>query len=289
MAEVFLVTGREMPKPETETALLVGALRDRGVTAEIRPWGEGTDWAATDLVVIRTTWDYTEHVEDFLSWAAAVDSQTTLLNPLAALRWNSHKGYLLELQSAGVPVVTTVVVPRGATTAEQRAGLRVDGDVVIKPAVSAGARDTVRVAATDPSATEHLAGLVDRGDVLVQPYLDSIEADGEVSLMFFGGELSHAVLKRPAVGDFRTQPHLGGSVEPHRASADEMSVAAAALRAGATLAGAAGSPACARVDLVTSPGGPLLMELELIEPYLFLDTDPGAADRLAAVLVDSAR
>ena len=176
-------------------------------------------------------------------------------------------------------MVALAVVERGASGAEQAAALAGFGDeIVIKPAISGGAFGTIRTSATSAEAREHLAGLAGAGDALVQPYLPEVEA-GEVSLMYFGGELSHAVLKRPARGDFRVHAEHGGSVATHVPTEAERAVADAVLAAIPVPA------TYARIDLVTTAGGPLLMEAELIDPELFLPFDAAAAPRFADVLV----
>jgi glutathione synthase/RimK-type ligase-like ATP-grasp enzyme len=279
MRDVVLVTGRDMPVVETETPLLLAALRGRGVDSAIEIWRDDAS-SAGRLVVVRTTWDYTEHREEFLSWAHGVDAVTRLVNPVDVLAWSSHKGYLLDLIAAGVAVVPTTLVPRGSSVDAQRGVLAVhEGQVVIKPTVSAGANGVLRAGAQSEAATAHLARLTDLGDVLVQPFEPAVLA-GEVSLLYFGDTLSHAVRKVPAAGDFRVQAHLGGTHALHVATAAERAVGAAAL------AVAPNTLTYARVDLVTTAAGPAVMELELVEPELFLHSDAGAPGRFADHLVE---
>jgi glutathione synthase/RimK-type ligase-like ATP-grasp enzyme len=275
MVDVVLVTGRKMPHgPEAETPLLVAALRSRGVEATIEPWGSEASSQAR-LVVIRTTWDYTGDRDRFLDWAREVAAQTRLLNPIEIIEWNSHKSYLLDLAYAGVPVIPTTMVARGASDVDQQSALEeYTGQVVIKPAVSVGAIGTARELAGSKEALSHLASLVAEGDALVQPFVPGV-TDGEVSLIYFGGELSHAVRKVPADGDYRVQTFLGGTVHPHVATEVERGVAASALLA------VPSTVAYARVDLVSTAQGPVVMEIELIEPQLFLDEDAGAPVRFA--------
>lgn len=236
-----------------------------------------TPWASVPLVVIRSPWDYSDAHVEFLSWARRVAAVTRVVNPLEVLEWNSHKSYLLELASAGVPTVTTTLVHFDAPDAERAAALATyPGEIVIKPAVSVGAIGALRAASSSPEAASHLAGLASAGDVLVQPLARAVLDDGETSLIYFGGQFSHAIRKLPAAGDYRVQEHHGGRVVPHRPSDDEFAVAAA------TLAAAPAPTAYARVDLVQVAGSPAVMELEAIEPQLFLDHDAGAAARFAA-------
>jgi glutathione synthase/RimK-type ligase-like ATP-grasp enzyme len=283
MVDVVLATGQVMPHgAETETPLVVAALADRGVTAVIEPWGSA-DAARAGLVVVRTTWDYPSRLEEFLRWVRATAAATQLVNSAGVIEWNSHKSYLLDLAYSAVPVIPTTLVSRGSSDTECRESLaEFDREVVIKPAVSVGAIGAVRAPAGSAEATDHLRLLAASGDALVQPYEPAI-IGGEVSLIYFGEEYSHAVRKIPATGDYRVQEFLGGSIEPHTASAEERGVAVAALAA-------VDQPVtCARVDLVTTAGGPVLMELELIEPQLFLDSDGVAAGHFADHLLDRLR
>jgi glutathione synthase/RimK-type ligase-like ATP-grasp enzyme len=257
-----------------EDPLLVAALARRGVTAAIMPWGN-PDAADAELVVVRTTWDYTDHVTEFLAWLRQVASATTVLNPVPTIEWNSHKRYLLDLAAAGVPVVPTALVPQWASGQAVGDALgEHGGEVVVKPAVSVGAIGALRGAAASAEVTAHLLSLVAVGDALVQPYQPSITG-GEVSLIYFDREFSHAVRKTPATGDYRVQVFHGGVNDQHRPSGDEVSVAAAAL------ASVDGDLAYARVDLVDTARGPALMEVELIEPQLFLDEPSSAAEMFA--------
>jgi glutathione synthase/RimK-type ligase-like ATP-grasp enzyme len=277
--DIVLITGNDMPVPDTESRLVVEALAARGVDAAVEPWGTEASSRAR-LVVIRSAWDYTSRHVEFITWAREVDAATTLVNPIGVLEWNSHKSYLLDLAYAAVPVVPTALVTHASPDSDQRAALQeYEGEVVIKPAVSVGAMGALRAPALSVEAADHLRALVAEGDALVQPFEATI-VDGEVSLVYFDGEPSHAVRKVPAAGDYRVQPHLGGRLEHHHATAEEREVATAALVAvGADLA-------YARVDLVAAPRGPVVMELELIEPALYLDYEPGSADRFAEHLAD---
>jgi glutathione synthase/RimK-type ligase-like ATP-grasp enzyme len=266
-----------MRRPDPEIHLLVAALESQSIGVVIAPWDNATDWASVPLVVVRSPWDYSDFHEDFLSWARNVAAVTRMVNPLEVLEWNSHKSYLLELATAGVSTVTTTFVRRGASDDDQASALAVyPGELVIKPAVSVGAIGALRAGSSSPEAAAHLAELAAAGDVLVQPLAHSVLDGGESSLIYFGGAFSHAIRKIPADGDYRVQEHYGGSVVAHQPTDDEFAVAAA------TLAAAPAATAYARVDLVQVDGAPAVMELEAIEPQLFLDREAGAAARFAA-------
>jgi glutathione synthase/RimK-type ligase-like ATP-grasp enzyme len=273
MTLVHLLTGIDLPKPDPETHLVSAALAELGAEAAIVPWhGPGAGSHDADVVVIRSTWDYTPRREEFVSWCRATDEHTPILNPPAVIEWNSHKRYLHDLGEAGVPAVPTVVVPGGGQEAA------VPGDwssVVIKPAVSSGAMGAGMFAGDDPAALVHLNALAQEGDVLVQPFADSVATAGERSLIFLDGEYSHAVNKTPAAGDYRVQESRGGSVRVHAPTASEMEIAVAAI------AVARADLLYARVDLIELGGRPHVIELELIEPELFLGSHPEAPSRLA--------
>ncbi|MGA2012082.1 MAG: hypothetical protein ABSH51_16390 [Solirubrobacteraceae bacterium] len=280
MADLILVTATQMPVPDRESGLLMTALAQRGIEAAIRPWDREWDWASAALVVCRTPWGYFLEVDAFLGWAHAVATATRLVNPVRTLAWNAHKSYLLDLERAGVPIVPTVLVRSAAPAAERDAALAGDHEVVIKPAVSAGAVGALRARLDRERAScaEHLERLLSAGDALVQPYQPAVAQRGEVSLVAFDGRFSHAVCKRPAPGDYRVQLYHGGDVAAHRPTSEELAVAAAAVAAAPT------ATSYARIDLVAGRSGPIVMEAELIEPQLFLDADPEAPGRFADCL-----
>ena len=160
------------PASDDEAPLLVAELAARGVTAEIRPWTAPDGWAAADLVVVRSTWDYFERLGEFIEWAEHVAAVTRLTNPLEVLRWNAHKSYLIDLAERGVPTVPTTLVRRGASGAEIQVPVGSEG--VVKPAVTDVAIGAVRSEASDPGLLGRLEQLAASVDVLVQPFLRSV-------------------------------------------------------------------------------------------------------------------
>ncbi len=276
--DVALVTGADMPAPDTESPLLVAELARLGLRAEVWVWREPHAWEEPALVLCRTPWDYFEHRGEFLRWMDDVAGRTRFENAASLVRWNSHKSYLVELAAAGVPVVPTRLVRRGASAPERAAALAGAARLVVKPAVSVSAIGARRGQADDPGLAGHLDDLARDGDALVQPLVASVAERGEVSLVLFDGVFSHAVRKVPAAGDYRVQEQYGGTVLSHEARPEELAIA------GAVLAALPGSPIYARVDLVQGDAGPLLMEAELIEPFLFLGVCAPAASRFAAVV-----
>jgi glutathione synthase/RimK-type ligase-like ATP-grasp enzyme len=259
---------------DDEAPRIAEELRRRGHGAVVIPWDSGEEWGAFDLVVIRSTWDYFDRLDEFVAWVEGVAAVTRIINGPSVIRWNSHKGYLAELGAAGIPVVPSLELSQGADNPAARMLATGWPEVVIKPAVDGGARLALKTPAASPEAADHLRALVAAGDVIVQPYVSSVE-QGETSLFFFGGTYSHAVRKVPKPGDYRVQALHGGSEEVHEPSAAERELAVAAM------AHAPGEVAYARADFVEVDGRPTLMELELIEPDLFLRMAPGSVSRFA--------
>ena len=283
MTRICFVTCRTWPQISESDRLVQRALEARGTVVEARAWNEpDADFTGFDAVVLRSNWDYHFDPESFVAWLDRLErAGTRIWNPPALVRWNLSKRYLLELAQAGVPTVPTVVLED-----ETRAGLpalmaaRRWDRVVMKPVISASAHETrlVTPASLDEAVTALESGTV-RRPVLIQPFVEEIRSRGEWSLIFIGGALTHAVLKRPAAGEFRVQPRLGGTVEVAAAPDGAQATARAALAA-LPLA-----PLYARIDGVETAGGFLIMEVEVNEPGLFFPLAPAAADRFAEALL----
>jgi glutathione synthase/RimK-type ligase-like ATP-grasp enzyme len=276
---VTLITSSVLPKLDRDSGLIVAELSKLGLDAEVCAWDAPVDWTMRPLVVLVTPWDYVGRHDEFFRWVRRVDHETRLLNPRAVLEWNSHKGYLVELAERGVPVVPTRLIRQGATDGIEAAAFPEEyGELVVKPAVGSGARGAMKGRRDSAELRRHLAALVESGDALVQPFIPSVKEQGEVSLLYFGGRFSHALRKRPAAGDYRVQDHYGGTMHDHAPSEQERAVAEAALRV-------TPKPTFyARVDLVEIDGAPSIMELEVIEPELFLRLAPDAAARYAELI-----
>jgi glutathione synthase/RimK-type ligase-like ATP-grasp enzyme len=254
------------------------ALARRQIGSEVLAWDDpSVSWGRFDAVLIRSTWDYIERPELFLHWCERVAADVPLWNPLATIRWNSDKHYLAELRTAGLAVVESHFIEPGSPP-DSFPPL---DEFVVKPAISAGSRDTERYAATQRElAVKHVARLLDAGrSVLVQPYLSDVDTDGETGLLFFDGQFSHAIRKGPILRD--GAPEIDGLFAFGDITARDPSDAEKALAASVLAALPHPTPLYARVDLLPSPDGPLLLELELVEPSLFFATSAGSADRLA--------
>jgi glutathione synthase/RimK-type ligase-like ATP-grasp enzyme len=248
------------------------------VSHRVVDWDDaGVDWAGFALVVVRSVWDYPLRRDELLDWAERVAALVPLANPPGILRWNSDKRYLLDLARAGVPVVPTTIAAPGEPVAWP------EGEVVVKPTVSAGSIDTDRYPETRRAeAQAHVARLhADGRAAMVQPYLSAVESRGESALVYLDGAMVHAVRKGPML-----MPGLvtvGGlfveeDIRPAVAGEAERGVAQQAL---AAVPGREAPLLYARVDVVFADDGePLLLELELVEPSLFLAHAPGVADAL---------
>lgn len=270
---VFIATIRPLPEPDHDEPLLLEALAKAGVDARLVGWRDKkADWASADLVVVRSTWDYFVDRENFVRWAEAVDQVTTLLNPAEVIRWNTHKEYLVDLAHQGLAVTPTQLLRRGdsASLAELMADAGWD-TVVIKPAVSAGSYLTMKVGADNREAGQkHLDRMLSARDVLFQRYLSSVEGYGERALVWIDGALRHAVRKTPRfLGDAESVSEAQ-EISPAEAELAEATLNALPNNQRDTLL-------YARIDVAPGPDGtPMLMEVELVEPSLFLKQNPAA-------------
>lgn len=283
MHHLLLVTCAAFPDGDADDRLLLGPLAASNVDAAFAVWDDpAVDWTSAP-VVLRSAWDYTLHRDRFLRW---VDDVPRLDNPAPIVRWSSDKTYLADLERAGLPITPTVVVPPG-----ERASLPSGHEFVVKPAVGAGSRGAGRfLPEALPAAHEHVAPLHSAGrTVLVQPYLDGVDEAGETALVYFAGSFSHAVRKGPmfTADTAHDISETAGLFIEENITAREPTAAELAVgdRVIAFVAERFGSPPLyARVDLLPGPDGPVVVELELVEPSLFLSHADGAAERFAAVL-----
>jgi glutathione synthase/RimK-type ligase-like ATP-grasp enzyme len=276
-----IATCGEVPDLDDEGRLLLTRLRAAGVEAEPAIWDdESVRWDDYDRVLLRSTWDYPRSPESFAAWVAARGRR--LINPPEVVLWNISKRYLALLESWGLPIVPTDFIAPG-----EPVELPGETEFVVKPAVSAGSRGTARYAPDDlDRAHRHVAELLAANrEVMIQPYLPSVETAGETAVIMLGGRFSHAMRKGPLL-ELEQEPESGlfreEEMSRRHAAEDEIELAERVLdRYGAEIR----APTYARIDLLRSAAGaPLILELELIEPSLFLDHHPDAADRLAELL-----
>jgi glutathione synthase/RimK-type ligase-like ATP-grasp enzyme len=281
--DVTIATHGEMPDGSTDDRLLVDALIDAGARTRTAVWNAaGADWGAAPRTVIRSTWDYHLQPVAWFDWLASASRVTRLINDPETVRWNSDKRYLLDLRAAGVPIVPTEHVTRGTSVdLAERCAARGWDDVVVKPAIGASAKGAARSAgaAIREKGQTHLDTLLREGDALIQAFQPAVVAERERSLVYLADAFSHAFTKPPFLTG--TGDGLGEAI--HVATAAERALADAALRA------VPRQPIYARVDVVPTPDGPVLMELELIEPDLGLRLEPGAAAALARAILAAAQ
>ena len=274
---VAIVTCLTMPEPDDDQDVLLEALADAGVAARLVAWDDpAADWPSYPLAVVRSAWNYIDDVEGFNAWARRAGRVTRLMNPAEVITWNTHKGYLRDLADRGVEVVPTAWLSAGtATTLAQVMDDNVWSDVVAKPVVGAGSYLTERI--QDPESPEAVAfwnRLTGERDAMVQPYLASVEDYGERSLVWIDGALTHSVRKSPRLGD---DPESVSAALP--IADDERELAEEII------ADIPHELLYARIDLIRDAfGRPLLAELELVEPSLFLRQSPEALQRLVRAI-----
>jgi glutathione synthase/RimK-type ligase-like ATP-grasp enzyme len=263
--------------------LLVAAeLQQRGYNVEPLVWSEAPPESVTcDAVVLRSVWDYHLDAERFLDWVTSVGQQTVIFNNPENVRWNADKRYLFDLQSAGLPIPNTMLIEVGSEVDVVDALLqRHSSKAVIKPAISASAYETHLVDMDNASAKQtKITELLRSRSILIQDFVPEIKTRGEWSLMFFGGQYSHAVRKVPELDDFRVQSEFGGSYTAENPPGPVLELGQQAI------ARFAADALYARIDLVEASYRPLIMELELIDPELFFATAPNSAVQFAEKLL----
>ena len=279
MFDVTIATHAAMPQGSTDDRLLAEAITAAGARARLAVWDDpAIDWSLSARTVIRSTWDYHLQPAAWFAWLATTSRVTRLINDSGVVRWNSDKRYLLDLARAGVAIVPTEVVTHGSVVDLESlcAGCGWH-DVVVKPTIGASAKGAERFAgdAIGGAGEKHLSALLATGDALIQPYQPAVEEARERSLVCIGGVFSHAFTKPAFLRG--TGDGLGEAL--HEASAEERALADEALRA------APGATIYARVDLVPTPDGPRLMELELIEPDLGLRLYPRSIPALVSAIL----
>ena len=278
MARIALVTATAALGTDEDLEPLLDALARRGIDAEAPCWDDAeVEWEAFDLAVLRSTWDYVPRYDEFLRWLDATEARVQVLNPATVVRWSTNKRYLADLGGRGVPVVPTEFFEPGAAPPQLSTH---EGELVVKPVVSAGSKDTARHSDMRV-AEQHVADLLGANRaVMVQPYLHGIDTHGETGLVYFDGKLSHAFRKAPILA-LDAPPTVEffapEEITAREATDDERRVA------DATIAGCGGADLLyGRVDLVPGPDGrPVVLEVELAEPSFFLGQAPGSADRFA--------
>lgn len=280
------VTCTRLPEPDADERPALDALRAAGIAAHPAAWDDpAVDWSRFGLAVLRSPWNYYHDPAAFDAWLGRVDAATTLLNPLAACRWNLHKGYLRELERAGVAIVPTEWQDAGEPPQDIAAIMDARGwdRVVVKPAISAGSFGTRRFARDEAAeAGAFLAELASRGDAMIQQYIAGVDDAGEHALVWIEGRLTHAVRKSPRLaGDDES---VSGELAPTPEQAEfaERVLGALPPEVGDGLL-------YARIDVMPTPAGWVLSELELLEPSLFMVQSPAARSRFVDAIAQRLR
>lgn len=277
-----LITWSGLPQGAESERLMLPHLAAAGIETEIVDWRSSCcDFRKFDLIVLRSCWDYHLRVGEFIGWLQRLAETTPILNSIDTVLWNHNKFYLREIEALGIEIVPTIFVSHvKALGAEEATTMRSWRNIVVKPAISASAHNTTLMDSAPWSADQEAIRIM-QGPFLVQPFIPEIQDQGEISFVYIDGSYSHAVLKLPAAGDFRVQKEHGGSAElvhPDSdllAQADQIAAAAPEVR---------DSLYC-RIDAIARDGKLVLMELELVEPELFLGLAEGAAERFAKAIV----
>lgn len=284
--KVAFVTYSVLPDGTEDDRLALQCLLDEGIDAQVIVWdAPGVDWPSFDGIMLRSCWDYHNRPEEFAQWVqclAAVNAR--LWNPPDLVLWNMNKRYLSSLNAKGIRTAPTVWLDKGSRASLSNT-IRKQGWVkaVVKPVISASADRTWLVSAQQVEEKQpDLDAMVKQTGVMVQQFVGEITERGEWSFVFFNKEYSHAVRKQPATGDFRVQEEFGGTLGKDTPSPEMLK------QAGRIVASVEGPCLYARVDAVDTGEGLLLMELELIEPYLFL-TQGRAARRFANAIMSTLR
>jgi len=270
-----------------DDGLLQQALEQKGISSERIDWADNSvDWRDFDCAVFRTTWNYFELFEEFTEWLKHIEKQTQVINDPELVWWNMDKHYLRDLHENGIPVVPSRFIEKGSSFSLREMLKKSEWDeAVIKPCVSGAARHTYRVNAANVGKVQNtIEPLVRKEAFLLQPFLEEVVKTGEDTLMVIGGTFTHAVRKRAQPGDFRVQDDHGGTVHEYTPSPEQIRLAEQ------TMAACTPEPLYGRVDMVRDHQGRWqVMELEIIEPELWLRYHPPAAERFANELERSLR
>jgi glutathione synthase/RimK-type ligase-like ATP-grasp enzyme len=253
--------------------ILVKELTDNGHQVTTLSWTKDTDWSQFDCAILRTTWDYMERPEEFFKKLELISKETKLYNKLDTIKWNIHKSYLETFLNKGIQIVPTIFFKENETlTIPTEWGDK----IVIKPAISAGSYKTLVLNKEDVENKTYQKEIFP-GDWMCQPFLPQI-AEGEISLIYFNKEFSHALLKVPKQGEFRVQEEFGGGVIPLTPNEELLQIG------NNIMSSVSDDLLYARVDLIPFKNSFALMELELIEPALYFRTHPEAASNFLKAL-----
>lgn len=264
----YFSTGAYDTNTLDENQMLSEILTELQISHEIVSWSDPTvKWEQFSFLLIKSTWDYFDFYSEFLAWIDKIKKlNIPALNSMDTILWNSSKRYLLEIESRGFPVVAGMILERGMPISKENIKSKITSKTwVVKPLVSGGAKNTLKINSKDwENHVDKIQSWVNEEPFLIQPFVPEIEKVGEYSLIFFNGKFSHAVLKTPASKDFRVQHYFGGTIRPVNPSESMLASCQNLINEFAA------ESLYVRVDGVEVGGVFNLMELEMIEPYLFL-------------------
>ncbi|MBI4244258.1 MAG: hypothetical protein HY606_09240 [Planctomycetes bacterium] len=278
---IALVTCKDYPDLAKDDLLLMEPLKKMGFQIDIKLWDSKTDWDRYDSVIIRSTWDYHQRVSEFSGWLDHLESKKARVwNPVSLIKWNINKKYLYDLEKNDIPIIPSIFVEKNSSIDLKTILVENSWETaVIKPVISAGARNTFKVSINEISnIKDQISNLLTLQDLMIQPFISDIQVNGELSFIFFGDQYSHCVIKKPASGDYRVQEKLGGTTSIYR---PDLNSIASAKRVVDQIKQ---KTLYARVDMIPSNSELLLVELEIIEPALFLQHYAPAAQRFAESL-----
>lgn len=283
--KVALVTSAGLTHPDPDLPQLVAEFSVLDVDADIVSWDAAVDWSGYTAAIIRSTWDYHRRLDEFDRWLTTVSEQTQLWNPADVIRWNLDKRYLADLQRKGLPVVPSQFIDAGETNWQEQL-FNFSDDIVVKPTVGAGSHGVRRFTHDDESAINYVNQLLDSDlTPLIQPYLTDIDTYGEVGLVTANGVLSHAFHKAAILDgepEWSGDDHVVEVISEHLPSDQELALCQQVLSV-------LPPTAYARIDMLPTSNGPVVSEVELIEPSLFLEVDAGAARRIAEAFASLVR
>lgn len=288
MPHIAFVTYQQHAELQEDDSLTAEILRRAGVEVSATPWDDPTiEWNDYDLIILRSCWDYPERPDEFLAWVQKMrEIKTPLLNHPEIIRWNSHKSYLIELANRGFSVVPGFCLYQEEYLSKKQTNIRTTLEshawdtFIVKPAIGASGKSIFKFTRENLNELEDcLSELVSKGDVIVQKFIPGIMDDGEWSLIFFNKTFSHACLKQPQSGDFRSNPEYGGKAEAATPSTELI------IEAQKVVDSVESDLLYTRVDAVLDGNTFRLMELELIEPSLFLSSNEKAPERFADAIM----
>ena len=266
-----------------EDVLVIQALEERGLSVNRVDWADPNyDWQSVKFALFRTTWDYFDRIDEFMTWLNATKDKVKFINPIELILWNLDKHYLQDLAEKGVNITDTIFIEPGDKTALSKVFHAAQfTDAILKPAISGSARHTYKL--SENNLADHEAifqELIAQESMLLQPFQYSVLEKGEVALMFFGGKYSHAVLKVAKPSEFRVQSEFGGTIHNYSPSANEIKLAEKALQV------CDPTPIYARIDIIDDNNGkPAVSELEIIEPELWFRLHPPSATTMAEAII----